>query len=236
MYKLDKKTYDTYKEFFFFGIDDNGKRQFMDALLYFTYYKEIFNKSILDEDKKLEEGIKERLIKKAAIIYLQYYKFIEMNNSVEKNRNYFKEKKVQINEMAEMQIREILNRKVQNGEIKIKKDEITFSRDYMKKYLHYPEFSIPQDPQEYIIRNWTEEVYDILKYLEEAEKNNPKGYYDIWLRTRIKRLEKNQYKNQDEILKLKQLAKKVRKRRLEEKNQEPKDNILVKSLDEQLEF
>ena len=37
MYKLDKNTYDTYKEFFFSGIDENGDNQLFEAFLYFSY-------------------------------------------------------------------------------------------------------------------------------------------------------------------------------------------------------
>ena len=42
MYKLDKETYKTYKDFFFYGIDESGKKQVLDSILFFTYYKNIF--------------------------------------------------------------------------------------------------------------------------------------------------------------------------------------------------
>ena len=246
MYRLDKETYKTYRDFFFYGIDESGKKQVLDSILFFTYYKNIFESEKEQNEKKdsnysyrnkyikslhLNYNVKADLINKASKTYKQFYRFVEMNDSTDKNRNFQKQDNEKIEEKIYKKIEENFENKEKTGEIEVNENTIHFSKEYMKRYLHYPEYSIPEDPQDYIIRNWTEEIYDILRYLEEAEKNNPKGYYDIWLRTRIKRLEANPNSNKEEILKLKEIAKKVKTKRIEETNKINKNNKLIEKLE-----
>lgn len=67
-------------------------------------------------------------------------------------------------------------------------DGISFSTREKFRYAHFPEYSLEDDPQPYVIRHWTEDMYDILKYLQTLEQNDKVEYYRLWLDTRIQRL------------------------------------------------
>lgn len=81
--------------------------------------------------------------------------------------------------------------------LKIRGNEILYSIRERFRYAHFPEYSLEDDPQPYIIRHWTENVYDILKYLQTLEQNDKVEYYRVWLSTRIQRL-KNRIEFQTE--------------------------------------
>lgn len=245
MYKLDKDSYGTYKEFFFAGIDESGEKQLFEAFLYFSYIKEIREKylekesktiiympdmrglpidnrpkysreEIIEQKRKLEKQIAlvagkptgeemlEETIQKSKKIALQYDRFVTLNGRKKRTANYDKSKRNEREEELEERLREVARAKIEDGSIQIKDNDIDISNEWMKKYIHFPEYSIKEDPQDYIIRNWTEEVYDILKFLEKSEQCDPKGYYDIWLRTRIKRFETEMKSNSEKIKELRE--------------------------------
>lgn len=242
MYKLDKNTYGTYKEFFFSGIDESGDRQLFESFVYFSYMKEIRNK-YKEEDKSImympdtrsmpidnrhkysrEEVIEqkrqwkkqfalnqkkatgkeilEETIQRAKNIALQYHRFVKLNDRRDVLENYNKNKRAEDEEQLEKRIRKVVEDKKHDGSIQIDDNNVTISRQWMKHFIHYPEYSIPE-AQGFIIRNWTEEVYDILCYLEKAEQSEPKGYYDLWLRTRVERFKNEIVKDTARIEELK---------------------------------
>ena len=74
------------------------------------------------------------------------------------------------------------------NKLKIKENRISYSIRERFRYAHFPEYSLEDDLQPYIIRHWTENIYDILKYLQTLEQNDKVEYYRLWLDTRIQRL------------------------------------------------
>lgn len=68
------------------------------------------------------------------------------------------------------------------------KKGLSYSTRERFRYAHFPEYSLEDNPQPYIIRHWTEDIYDILNYLQKLEKEDKVEYYKIWLDTRIQRL------------------------------------------------
>ena len=74
------------------------------------------------------------------------------------------------------------------NKLKIKENRISYSIRVRFRYAHFPEYSLEDDLQPYIIRHWTENIYDILKYLQTLEQNDKVEYYRLWLDTRIQRL------------------------------------------------
>lgn len=261
MYKLEKDSYSTYKEFFFAGIDESGENQLFDAFLYFSYVQEIRKKYIEEQPKSIiympdtrslpidnrpkysreerakqsrqwkkqfafvsekptGEEILEETIQRAKKIALQYDRFITLNNKNKVIANYNKTKSGEREKELEERLRGVARAKIEDGSIQIDEYDIKLSKGWMERYIHFPEYSIKEYPKDYIIRNWTEEVYDILKFLEKSEQYDPKGYYDIWLRTRIKRFEteiersnkkikglreKDAWKNEEEIRSLEKI-------------------------------
>lgn len=81
--------------------------------------------------------------------------------------------------------------------LKVKENGIFYSTREKFRYAHFPEYSLEDDLQPYIIRHWTENIYDILKYLQTLEQNDKIEYYRLWLDTRIQRL-KNRMEFQEE--------------------------------------
>lgn len=82
--------------------------------------------------------------------------------------------------------------------LKMKEDGISYSIRERFRYAHFPEYSLEDNLQPYIIRHWTEDIYDILKYLQKLEQNDKVEYYRVWLDTRIQRL-KNRIEFQPEV-------------------------------------
>lgn len=226
MYKLNKDTYGTYKEFFFSGIDESGDKQLFESFIYFSYMNEIRDKHeeeirsiiylpdtscmpidyrpkyskeevierrkqwrkqyALTHNKATGEEILEETIQRAKKLALQYHRFVTLNGQTEVLANYNKNMRIKDEEQLEKRLREIAENKIAEGSIQIEDYNIKISKYWVRNYMHYPEYSIPE-AQGFIMRNWTEEVYEILSYLEKAEQADSKGYYDLWLRTRIER-------------------------------------------------
>ena len=71
-----------------------------------------------------------------------------------------------------------------------------------------------------ILRHWTEDIYDILKFLKQLEEKDHKSYIDLWLRTRLNRAKKGTIPGiQDvEIRRLEHACERIRKIRLEEES------------------
>jgi len=186
MYKLEKNTYETYNEFFGYGINEQGEQELLEAIIFFSYMKmeEKYSKS---EQKEIPtgEGMLTEAMQRATELMLQYHRFVRMHghNVI---IDYDKRKTEQIKEGLAKELEILKNRKLQEGSMQIKDNWVDFSKQWIKRYAQYPEYSLFEE-QDFIMRNWTQEVIDILCYLEEAEKEDRKGYYDLWLRTGIER-------------------------------------------------
>lgn len=304
MYKLDK---DTYRNLFFYGIDN--KEEALEGIIFFSYSKDVFQKIIEREEKKRieekeqKEGKeqkdqkdqskrskedKEELVKSALKAYLQFYRFVEMNdgknkfdlNNKEKEKELeqiirnklleletkpedMKEKEIQKSiyeaqreqdqyeligwridraiekareeekknnrELTEDQINKIMAKRIEEIIASIKKpteksradiaekiraklketkkitfeeEEIHYSKRQRLRFAHFPEGSCVNEKGEiinkdYNVRHWTENLYDILKYLENLEHEDSISYYEMWLNTKLKRAE-NRKEDKDE--------------------------------------
>ena len=71
-----------------------------------------------------------------------------------------------------------------------------------------------------MLRHWTEDIYDILKFLEQMEEEEPQGYIDLWLRTRLNRAKNNRIDGieETEIKRIEHACERLRSIRQEEKN------------------
>lgn len=108
-----------------------------------------------------------------------------------------------------------------------KEDGLSYSIRQRFRFAHYPEGTSrygDETSEEYnkIEKHWTEDVYDILIFLEEAEKNDNQGYIDLWLRTRLSRATTCEPQNRikgiekEEISRLKHACKRLREIRVQE--------------------
>lgn len=268
-YKIFLEPQKVYDSFFHHGI--LGKDELLEGIIYFSYEKGIFNdvineyikvmklreQGVLEANIKSETGeeILEKVIKKAQEIYLQFYRFVDLNDEdkipdfykIEKDRNVKGELEKRIRDKVKQLQEEkddyvlILNKDRQDGKsdreikqikerneiertvnnkiktlisygrdvnsaerekmyeeeskkyfgenkLKVRKDGISYSTRERSRYAHFPEYSLEDDIQPYVIRHWTEDVYDILNYLQKLEKKDKVEYYKVWLDTRIQRL------------------------------------------------
>ena len=261
IYKNPEKVYD---EYFCHGIE--GRDELLEGIIFFSHNSEIariqktkFNKIIKDKTEL------ERTIERAIDIYLQFYRFVDLNDIDKVPHYYHLENERDLKNNIEMQIRNKLkqlensnddymfisnqersqnpqrydedgnqrdnrirrikeeravndkiNRAIKDEEklrkrelndyeksqiainirneyldtkkIKIEENRILYSERERLRYAHFPEGANPDNVQPYIIRHWTENVYDILSYLNNLEKLDKMKYYRIWLHTRIARL------------------------------------------------
>lgn len=261
IYKNPEKVYD---EYFCHGIE--GRDELLEGIIFFSHNSEIariqktkFNKIIKDKTEL------ERTIERAIDIYLQFYRFVDLNDRDKVPHYYHLENERDLKNNIEMQIRNklkqlensnddymfisnqersqnpqrydedgrqrdnrirkikeegaindkinkaikdeenlrkrelndyeksqiainIRNEYLDTKKIKIEENRILYSERERLRYAHFPEGANPDNVQPYIIRHWTENVYDILSYLNNLEKLDKMKYYRIWLHTRIARL------------------------------------------------
>ena len=263
-YRIYKNPQKVYDEYFCHGIE--GRDELLEGIIFFSHNSEIariqktkFNKIIKDKTEL------ERTIERAIDIYLQFYRFVDLNDIDKVPHYYHLENERDLKNNIEMQIRNKLkqlensnddymfisnqersqnpqrydedgrqrdnrirrikeeravndkiNRAIKDEEklrkrelndyeksqiainirneyldtkkIKIEENRILYSERERLRYAHFPEDANPDNVQPYIIRHWTENVYDILSYLNNLEKLDKMKYYRIWLHTRIARL------------------------------------------------
>lgn len=257
MYKLDKDTYGTYNEFFGYGIDEQGEQELLEAFIFFSYINVEEKYSKANQELPTGEVMLEEAMERAEELMLQYHRFVRMH-SYNVIIDYNKKETEKIKKGLAKELEIVKNRKLQEGNMQIKDNWVDFSRQWVKRYSHYPEDSL-FDKQDFIMRNWTEEVIDILCYLESAEKEDRKGYYDLWLRTGIERaknaidkdeetmkwvkwikcneeemhyLQKDINQNQKRLEVLKPIAKKVREIRMKNNTVgQQNNNPIIKAMD-----
>lgn len=261
IYKDPEKVYD---EYFCHGIE--GRDELLEGIIFFSHNSEIariqktnYNKAIRNKSEL------ERTIERAIDIYLQFYRFVDLNDRDKVPHYYHLENERDLRNNIEMQIRNrlkqlensnddymfisnqersqnpqrydedgnqrdnrirrikeegaindkinkaikdeeklrkrelndyeksqiainIRNEYLDTKKIKIEENRILYSERERLRYAHFPEGANPDNVQPYIIRHWTENVYDILSYLNNLEKLDKMKYYRIWLHTRIARL------------------------------------------------
>lgn len=266
IYKNPEKVYD---EYFCHGIE--GRDELLEGIIFFSHNSEIariqktkYNKAIRNKSEL------ERTIERAIEIYLQFYRFVDLNDRDKVPHYYHLENERELRKSIEMQIRnklkqlensnddymfisnqersqnpqrydedgrqrdnrirrikeeravnEKINKAIKDKEtlrkreldkdekneiydktreeyfntkkIKIEGNRVFYSAREKSRYAHFPEGANPDNVQPYIIRHWTENVYDILNYLNNLEKLDKIKYYRIWIHTRIERLKNRGY-------------------------------------------
>lgn len=154
-----------------------------------------------------EEKEVERLAKKENKLYqekLESSFSVGYDNIVAilENLEIDSENRDQLKELIDEQLKDIIKKQVGDGrikrqvgekyfntkKIKIEDNSILYSAREKLRYTHFPEGANPDNIQPYVLRHWTENVYDILSYLNNLEKSDKMKYYRIWLHTRIARL------------------------------------------------
>ena len=261
IYKNPEKVYD---EYFCHGIE--GRDELLEGIIFFSHNSEIARIQKTNYNKALRNKSElERTIERAIDIYLQFYRFVDLNDRDKVPHYYHLENERELRKNIEMQIRNklkqlensnddymfisnqersqnpqrydedgrqrdnrirkikeegaindkinkaikdeeklrkrelndyeksqiainIRNEYLDTKKIKIEENRILYSERERLRYAHFPEGSNPDNVQPYIIRHWTENVYDILNYLNNLEKSDKMKYYRIWLHTRIARL------------------------------------------------
>ncbi len=263
-YRIYKNPGKVYDEYFCHGIE--GRDELLEGIIFFSHNSEIARIQKTNYNKVIRNKSElERTIERATDIYLQFYRFVDLNDRDKVPHYYHLENERELRKNIEMQIRNKIQQLQQQNDdymfisnqersqnpqrydedgkqrdnrirrmkeegavnniinISIKDEETLRKRklnDYEKsqiainirnkyfntkklriedncifysarerlRYAHFPEGSNPDNVQSYIIRHWTENVYDILSYLNELEKSDKTKYYRIWLHTRIARL------------------------------------------------
>ncbi len=266
IYKNPEKVYD---EYFCHGIE--GRDELLEGIIFFSHNSEITRIQKTNYNKVIRNKSElERTIERATDIYLQFYRFIDLNDRDKVPNYYHLENERDLKNNIEMQIRNKLkqlensnddymfisnqersqnpqrydedgnqrdnrirrikeervvndkiNRAIKDKEklrkrelnkdekneiydktreeyfntkkIRIEGNHVFYSARERSRYAHFPEGANPDNVQPYIIRHWTENVYDILSYLNNLEKSDKMEYYRLWLHTRIERLKNRGY-------------------------------------------
>ena len=145
----------------------------------------------------------------------------------DKRGNVYREEKENVYREIYSRIYEEERKKYFNEKkITIKDNEIIYSARERLRYAHFPEDANPDNMRQFVIRHWTENVYDILTYLNDLEKIDKTEYYRIWLHTRIERLKNRGYIDdgvKKEIGALKEIESKVVN--LQQKRKKNKEEI-----------
>lgn len=263
-YRIYKNPQKVYDEYFCHGIE--GRDELLEGIIFFSHNSEIARIQKTNYNKVIRNKSElERTVERATDIYLQFYRFVDLNDRDKVPHYYHLENERELRKSIEMQIRnklkqlensnddymfisnqersqnpqrydedgrqrdnrirrikeeravnEKINKAIKDKEtlrkreldkdekneiydktreeyfntrkIRIEGNRVFYSARERSRYAHFPEGSNPDNVQPYIIRHWTENVYDILNYLNNLEKSDKMKYYRIWLHTRIARL------------------------------------------------
>lgn len=266
IYKNPEKVYD---EYFCHGIE--GRDELLEGIIFFSHNSEIARIQKTNYNKVIRNKSElERTVERATDIYLQFYRFVDLNDRDKVPHYYHLENERELRKSIEMQIRnklkqlensnddymfisnqersqnpqrydedgrqrdnrirrikeeravnEKINKAIKDKEtlrkreldkdekneiydktreeyfntrkIRIEGNRVFYSARERSRYAHFPEGANPDNVQPYIIRHWTENVYDILNYLNNLEKLDKIKYYRIWIHTRIERLKNRGY-------------------------------------------
>lgn len=152
----------------------------------------------IKEEKQVQVATREK-IKDLEITLNRNIQSIDSSSRLsEDEKRKQREKAIREFESKKRKIEQKIRENFYNSKkLKIDENQISYSVRERARYAHFPEYSLEDDMQPYIIRHWTENIYDILKYLQTLEQNDKIEYYKIWLNTRIQRL-KNRIEFQSE--------------------------------------
>lgn len=163
--------------------------------------KEYWRKGTEKIAKEIRETLEKRRTKKLIIrnqeisySIIQRYKYAHYpEGSMTKEEHKSKQQYVEYNRNAWLQEKE----KIQNHE------------NNQSQYVSH------------ILRHWTEDVYDILKFLRETEQKDKKAYIDLWLRTRKNRAKNNTIEGIEEVevRRINHACERIREIRLEEQKE-----------------
>ncbi|MCI8383564.1 MAG: hypothetical protein HFJ33_01605 [Clostridia bacterium] len=193
MYKINKEDY---RRFFFHGIDDVD--DLLEGIIYFVYENDLLIYDQTGKERKTkEEEIVEAIVQGVEPLYLQYYRFIELNNDSIKLEEHNEERKEEeerdLKQDIRQKVEELRKTEGKTGEKKlvIKGSLIRYSREERAKYAHIPEYEITQEENDgkYIEYVTYEEDDD-----EEIEKMQQEGYMESWVQKRNDNLNKGKQK------------------------------------------
>lgn len=268
-YRIYKNPQKVYDEYFCHGIE--GRDELLEGIIFFSHNSEIARIQKTNYNKVIRNKSElERTVERATDIYLQFYRFVDLNDRDKVPHYYHLENERELRKSIEMQIRnklkqlensnddymfisnqersqnpqrydedgrqrdnrirrikeeravnEKINKAIKDKEtlrkreldkdekneiydktreeyfntrkIRIEGNRVFYSARERSRYAHFPEGANPDNVQPYIIRHWTENVYDILNYLNNLEKLDKIKYYRIWIHTRIERLKNRGY-------------------------------------------
>lgn len=198
---------------------------------------------------KEENQVKRNIDAKNKEITRIYSKTIEdeIQSRVEKRKNEFyndeqrqqiyKEEEEKIYREIYLAIAEKERKEYYNScKLKIDDDRMRYSPRERLRYAHFPEGANPDNIQPYVIRHWTENVYDILSFLNNLEKSDKMEYYRLWLHTRIERLKNRGYIDDSvrkEIEALEEQKEKVRELQIRKRERREKIEAINKANQEE---
>lgn len=155
----------------------------------------------------------------------------EINKNIEENikklKTFYAGK-----EVPELQIKKVKKETREELEktkiLTVKENGLSYSLKQRIRFAHIPEGGLGSHQKE-IQYHWTEELYNILRFLEEAEQKDKKGYIDLWLRTRLSRAtnckeeDRIQGIEEKEIRRIKHACERLRNIRIEEAKKKGKE-------------
>lgn len=182
MYKLDKTVY---RKYFFYGIEN--KEEALEGIIYFSYFKDVREKNLykinskvkkvqkgkkikkikkVQKDKKFKklktltvEELVEQLVESAANTYLQYYKFIELNNGKKIFKYNNENKKDEIKSIIRQKIKQLEN----TNEIMTKDYVESQIQNEIRKWQMYYRKEIDGASKEKIIEETIERLAKVKK-------------------------------------------------------------------------
>ena len=207
------------------------------AQIYKQYYRFIElndRTNVYNFYKKEDEEYIQKQIKEKIENLLQTRENIsenEINKNIEKKikelKMFYKGKEVPEPQIKKIE-RETRERAERTKVLEVRENGLSYSLRQRFRFAHIPEGALGPH-QTHIQYHWTEELYDILIFLEQAEQKDKKGYIDLWLRTRLSRAtnckeeDRIQGIEEKEIRRIKHACERLRNIRIEEAKKKGKE-------------
>ncbi len=197
------KRKELYESYFYYGFEDRDK--ILEAIIFFTNHNLNIKKSLENIYEFSPEESIEKLEEEASKIYLQFYRFINMNDKDAVDSNgYYKltqkkrKKFIECGEIQEKDVRPVIEKKIEEfmQEKKIMKTKagVYFNRQ-QEAYYYRPYYTEKYENPDNAW--WTEEVYNFLSDLKELERSDKIEYYKEWLETKLQRAINCNYNQKD---------------------------------------
>lgn len=212
---LIKRSTQVYKQFYRF-IELNERPNV------YNFYKETDEEQIR---RKIEEKIE--YLRQTPENISEY----EINKKIEEKKKeikrIYRDKEVPKEKIEKIE-RETREKLEKTKMLAVSENGLSYSIRQRFRFAHIPEGGLGSH-QTKVQYHWTEELYDILRFLEEAEQKDRAGYTDIWLRTRLSRASTCEEKNriqgieEKEIRRIKHACERLRDMRIEDAKKKEKE-------------